>query len=412
MIERYSRRFCVLLISFFLGQIVLLFVGIQIYDYYSNDWFFDVVMTPAKAAFPRKCATDMESMEPNDFKLRRSRPQCMKSWVEYDRTSNPTTQGMRLNEFAGRLQEVADEFDRSHNLPIIDRCKLLPNGIFFPYELDIHFPIFTEIFTSFFSLSLLAYDVLGIYYEQCGYSMQRFIIDEKLNWRFWRSPPENHEWVIDIVRIIENRWKSSDIVSPASCAPIQTHPSLFRSSEHINEMEPHNAISPDGVYRISPRRDWVSGDRRWFHHASDALYLSSLVLKQDPCLLQGAADALLSKPLSLLILNRKSDRRITNIDEVLAAVLSISEVDRMESPGASPRTASDSTLAKYPRIVPAVNPSPGEGHPNEFLFEGAPLEMQAQMLHEADIILTPHGAGETNLIWLKPCSIVLEVRVK
>ena len=34
---------------------------------------------------------------------------------------------------------------------------------------------------------------------------------------------------------------------------------------------------------------------------------------------------------------------------------------------------------------------------------------QAKLLRDIDILLTVKGAGETNIAWMKPCSIVLEI---
>jgi len=136
----------------------------------------------------------------------------------------------------------------------------------------------------------------------------------------------------------------------------------------------------------------------WFAHGSDALYLGSILRHSDPCELIGQASVLLKKPLNLLILNRRDDRRLANIKEILSAVSIV---------------AVQNSVTIQPLYTNATTSTTVQGsqqhHVNEFLFEGVSLREQAETMYSADIIITTHGAAETNLAWLKPCSIVIEI---
>lgn len=419
-----SSRYMLFATGFAVFQVILVYTGISMYDEMSDDWFMDMFLTPSVAAFPRRCIPALDPLNSDDLDARRSRPMCMKKWVEYDMKYNPSTSGARLNEFAPRFKAIAEQFENNTSANLEDRCKALPNSVFVPYKIDIHFPIFSEHFTGFFSLALLAYDILSEQYRKCGYSLEHILFEEKDSWQFWRAPPEKHEWVTDLVHIIENKWKTQ-IVAPTSCASLsrsamnakttafeQGISSSIKSSidaaTNSNSVTLSNSGRKEsnngGPYRVPTDAGWIRYDRKWFHHASDALYLSSLVLREDPCRYQGAASTLLSRPLSFLILNRKNDRKLVNIDEIVAAINSVSgaAVDSQKDPPSAPFKA-------YPKIEGITNPDTASEHPNVFLFEGASLETQTRTLSQTDIVIVPHGAAETNLAWLKPCSIVLEV---
>ena len=44
-----------------------------------------------------------------------------------------------------------------------------------------------------------------------------------------------------------------------------------------------------------------------------------------------------------------------------------------------------------------------------FYYTSSPLQHQLQSFYQADILLTPHGAGTTNCIFMLPHSVVIEV---
>lgn len=120
----------------------------------------------------------------------------------------------------------------------------------------------------------------------------------------------------------------------------------------------------------------------WFLHPSDALLLGSLVLGEDPCKLRGSHSRPPRKEIVLTVgfLRRGRDRRIINAQQLLAQKILF--------------TASDGANV----IVKFV-----ETH-----FEGASLYRQAQFMRSLDVLVTGHGAGETNIAWMPPCSAVIE----
>jgi hypothetical protein len=46
---------------------------------------------------------------------------------------------------------------------------------------------------------------------------------------------------------------------------------------------------------------------------------------------------------------------------------------------------------------------------SQFILDDKKLVEQVTIIRKLDILLTVHGAGVTNIAWLRPCSIVLEV---
>ena len=118
----------------------------------------------------------------------------------------------------------------------------------------------------------------------------------------------------------------------------------------------------------------------WFLHASDAYLLGSRVVGEDPC---GAPRNTSTRrrpgerpAVRVGVLQRRRDRVLLN-----AAALSRA------------RAGPDGANVTW---VPA------------FVPEGKPLRAQATALRALDVVLSVHGAGLTNIAWMRPCSVVFE----
>lgn len=79
----------------------------------------------------------------------------------------------------------------------------------------------------------------------------------------------------------------------------------------------------------------------------------------------------------ILVTNRKGDRRVTNPEELHKAL-----IDRF-----GPHVV-------YPRVL---------------YFEHLPLEQLARIMARARIVLAPHGAGISNVVYMRPGSVLIEM---
>lgn len=113
-----------------------------------------------------------------------------------------------------------------------------------------------------------------------------------------------------------------------------------------------------------------------FLHPSDALLLSSQILRQNPCLLHKQRDSLLKKTSRLLILNQQ-DGEIVNLDQVHESL-------------------SRTTLSRNFDIAVKY-------------LDTHPFLAQARAAYEADFIVSVHGMSLSNVAFMKPCSVVIEV---
>jgi hypothetical protein len=138
-----------------------------------------------------------------------------------------------------------------------------------------------------------------------------------------------------------------------------------------------SVVLPKGNWNCFLRTsDWLHSPKAntWFLHPLDAFILASLVTDTLPCdsLPSAAAN------ISVLIVDRKNDRRILNRDDV------------------------------HRKITDTIGPQ-RIGSVNFAFLEGAPFSEQIRMVRESQILLAPHGAAVTNAAFLKPCSIVIEI---
>lgn len=121
-----------------------------------------------------------------------------------------------------------------------------------------------------------------------------------------------------------------------------------------------------GIQLIDDNREKLL---RWFLHPSDAIWLTANILGLDPC--ARGKDA---SPMVAAVLQRFGSREILNIDDVKQAV--------------------------HRRF---------QGDVAEVSFEGKHLKEQVAAMHATDVLVAVHGAGETNVAFMKPCSVVLEI---
>jgi hypothetical protein len=194
----------------------------------------------------------------------------------------------------------------------------------------------------------------------------------------------------------------------------------------------------------------------WLIHAADALTLSTSVLKLPinqlrravpwpPLPLPFPSTSLSSSSitsvsrLNVMILNRKDTRAMENIQEVYEFFTSSSLTVPSSSPLFSSKhrrlSSKDNTnkdkkkksslvvtadvvrnnvdvVSTADRKSVAFDPMYWKVPPSNvtmFMTEDQPFETQARSFAQADIVVSIHGAGETNILFMKPCSILIEI---
>jgi hypothetical protein len=176
------------------------------------------------------------------------------------------------------------------------------------------------------------------------------------------------------------------------------------------------------------------------------LQLGSSVLNSPPCQWHDQAAALLDSSLRILILNRHKNRQILNIHPLLQLLAnttlnnrSISIFSRqgeynislpITSGAFSTSTTSTTTNntesttrilleSKIPQSKHTRNSnsnssgsstlSNDEHTASVVNFEKKSFHQQAKIMRSSDIFINVHGAAMTNIVFLKPCSIVIEI---
>lgn len=108
----------------------------------------------------------------------------------------------------------------------------------------------------------------------------------------------------------------------------------------------------------------------WFLHGSDAIWLTSTLLgRNDPCELYKRL--MKSSHTTVTILQRRDARVMMNSEEVRQVIKS--------------------------NVMNAVVA--------ETYFDSMPLLQQVEVMLRSDIVVTIHGAGQTNIAFMKPCSV-------
>jgi hypothetical protein len=185
---------------------------------------------------------------------------------------------------------------------------------------------------------------------------------------------------------------------------------------------------------------------RWFYHPADAYTLGNLILKREPCR-NTSSNAVKKDSLSILILDRKNDRTISNplktfryfqghitkrfatndtkhatrnnsssTNDFSVSISSIrvgssTSIINSDSSSSSSYNAKNNISVIGSSLMP---PNDTAAHVpistvKKLLFEELTLYQQAKAMRDADVVIAIHGAGLTNIAFMSPCSIVIEV---
>lgn len=323
------------------------------------------------------CPVFRESIN-NDI-MKYYRPPCLNKWIHRDRHF--------VQEYMKTILSPRGLFLSSNNSHSPAVCH---SSFFYvsPNSLIHHIPHFSEVYFNFFSFVLWQHDVFQTPWSQT--CIKNLLIHDDC-YRFWNAPESRHGWIKSLVQMVENHWGIQTIIS-TSC--------LSKKA---------NADAKKVKLKVLAR------EVDWFIHPSDAYLMRSLVLSRSPCELAGAAKQLLKKPIEIMVLGRKSTRRLLNPQNVLMHLLEYIE-SHNNNKKLVPLYLANVRSINHP-ITTYINPGRVDDpmfvteilNNHLIFFEKTTFQEQAQMISEIDILLTVHGAGETNLIFMKPCSVVIEL---
>jgi hypothetical protein len=119
-----------------------------------------------------------------------------------------------------------------------------------------------------------------------------------------------------------------------------------------------------------------------------------------------------------MILNRKESRAMENIQEVyqlfasspppLNATVSTLSSDRVLTSSSEFKDNQNQTSKRSVGLNTVFQQIP-PSNVTMFMTEDQSFETQAMSFARADIVVSIHGAGETNILFMKPCSILIEI---
>lgn len=242
-----------------------------------------------------------------------------------------------------------------------------------------HFPHFSDHFYYFLSIHLwLAKENVFHISEYCEDVKLTFgIVQQHAVWRVFASKTT---WIHELVS------KLSDIVGYDLMIPIGNYlpnNTVFHqanSAPHFKPLEAHYGKQ----FMIT-----VPSNHGRFLHAADGNAITAYLLHQTKfCTSDMRSQNVLSKSLNVSFINRKDSRGIENI----AAVRSFFQHEA----AALVKESSNNNIT----AILAVN---------EAYLEEHSFIKQLEVFHKADVLLTIHGAAETNFAFSLPCSIVIEV---
>jgi hypothetical protein len=272
------------------------------------------------------------------------------------RTQEPLDLGLstclvkwRNHDRARNLTPVATEAIKALNIANTSTC---PMAIVDPSSYSaFHIPHFCEKFFMFVSALLWEEDIFGV--KNCVRYMQIPLSGDSAE--FWSDYTSGADtWVMQMVHTVSETlgdFVVSDDFSKKYDVPVVDHRGL--TTQHGGN---------------------------WFLHPSDAVWLASTVLSLNPCADYGTHTQLLNRslPTRVRVLQRPHGRTILNVDVVESVVMS--------------RLHNQSRVVDY-RVLQTETTS---------------MLTQAELFYNADILISVHGAGETNMAFMKPCSVVIE----
>lgn len=212
----------------------------------------------------------------------------------------------------------------------------------------------------------------------------------------WNHDQTSHTWQKDLVQIIDHHWHIQSIQSEYCIKKANKQSTNQLSLKSFLPSIKTSTTSSTTTTTTTPK---LTLEGSWFIHPTDAILLTSLILNQSPCKYQQQAHFLLSKSLEVGLLGRVQTRQIGNPIEVID-LLKHFKSDNI----------SLFTTEKLSKIIQRNITTTKSNIQGQIIFmEGLTFKEQVYFTSSIDILITIHGAGETNIAFMKPCSIVIEI---
>ncbi len=242
---------------------------------------------------------------------------------------------------------------------------------------------------------------------------------------FWSVPLATHTWMRSIVDIVDKHFGIQSIQSPKCIVQKTGAPVRFLESYARQES--------------------------WFLHPSDSHLLTSIILKRNPCVYHNQAKKMVSLPIKVALIGRIGTRRIINEVATLQFLKSIGAIDLYDDDQSSIKVPLDVVTSWNSDKLPEFNAnhsiynendkqnlsrsaslltrlrgslntpdfidneklqgynSKNNSENNGIYFENLTFKQQVALMQSTDIGITVHGAGETNIAFMKPCSVIIEI---
>jgi hypothetical protein len=412
-----SFSFCTLCLTSFL----IILIGVSYY------WGENM---PEFAFNRHACSGDQRQLDYEKMK-RLDEPQCFNAWINAD-----------VDQVSRRFQKLVDinKVWNGHTLECETSYMTIGNSRFAH-----HIPHFAEVYFGYFSSVLWQHRVFqhiqrngsiqeGSVHQHANldlYNWQHSCIHELLvgdESSFWTTPLTSHTWMRNLVDVVDQHWNIQTVQSPG-CIADKTH-----------------SIVPRAVTSHARQQSW-------FLHPSDSLLLSSIVLNQDPCLFHHKAESILSEPLQMAVIGRTGTRKVLNSVAVIEFLRPLtfhqSQLSndsqhsssnrgihhgennrRTVAPTRTPQHvhifthwysdyphrvkdhgigSQQSKVSRNLRVEDHLQNQLSHSGDSAIHFEQLTFRQQVALMHSLDVAITVHGAGETNIAFMRPCSIVVEV---
>jgi hypothetical protein len=186
---------------------------------------------------------------------------------------------------------------------------------------------------------------------------------------------------------------------------------------------------PENFHIVNSGGTWLSF---YLVHPSDAFQIASHILQADPCRLVGFATdfSLRNIPVVLSEIPENSSVSLDHQSNNATNTLVNSLCNRSQSDSIFPEITilqrkftrritnlpnTKQTISKFHQAF--ISSSRAHGRcvqPRDYIskvvsFEKLSLLQQARIMERTDIFITPHGAAEANSVFMRPCSVVLEI---
>lgn len=300
----------------------------------------------------------LKSSLSNENKKLVSHPECMKEWI------NKTIS--KPNEFFKKVITPLEKYflnsngqcNENHHV-VITGNKLTMASWF------VHFPHFAEVYFRYYSILLWQETFYpNTKNPQTGAPCIKYLMVNSSNNLFWKHTLHKTFWNHEMITRLNHAFGYNTLIS-------NTYPPEY-AHEHY---QPITISTPDEYD---------------FLHPSDAMVLTGSVLQKDPCEYHKKGNQLLTEEMNMLILNRP-ERGIMNIQEVRQFLQTFAKETSF---------INKKTNQKVQYKIKQVT---------EQDFNVLSFQDQAKMLNKMDIVFGVHGAAFTNIVFMKPCSVLIEV---